>query len=301
MSAKDYYQILGVDRAASPEQLKKAYRKLAMKFHPDRNPGDKAAEDSFKEVNEAYAVLSDPEKRKQYDMFGAEGFGRRFSQEEIFRNADFGSLFEDLGLGGFDLRGLFGGGTRARGGFNPFAGGGGRAAPRRGQDLENPLTIGFHEAFHGGERSFTLSGESGSETLTVRIPKGVRTGQVLRLKGKGRHGPGGGPRGDLLLKVSVADHPMYRRLGDDVEMDLTVPLTTAVLGGSVEVALPSGDVRRLKVPAGTPSGRRIRLQGEGFAKKGGAGDLYARVMIDVPGTLDDEQRRHFEALRESGV
>jgi curved DNA-binding protein len=308
MAGKDYYAILGVDRAATPDQVKKAYRKLALKFHPDKNPGDKAAEERFKDVNEAYAVLSNPEKRKQYDLFGAEGFERRFSQEEIFRDFDLGRIFDEMGLGGFDLRGFFGGGGRRGAGqpFNPFTGrrGPGGAGPQvaRGQDVESAITIGFHEAFHGGERGFDLSGPSGTTSLTVKVPKGVRTGQTLRLRGKGRPGLHGGPAGDLLLKVTVADHPVFRRLGDDVEMDLPVSVTTAVLGGSVDVSLPSGESRKLKVPAGTGSGKRIRLKGEGFPRKdGGPGDLYAIVMIEAPASLDDDQRRHFEALRESGL
>ncbi|MEZ4265653.1 MAG: DnaJ C-terminal domain-containing protein [Myxococcota bacterium] len=305
MAARDYYETLGVERKASADEIKKAFRKLALQYHPDRNPDDKAAEERFKEVNEAYAVLSDADKRKQYDMFGAEGFGQRYSQEDIFQNFDFRSIFDDIGGGGgFDFRSLFGGGGgnggRAQGGFNPFGGGGGRR-PARGRDVESALTVGFHEAYHGGERSFTLKGPQGTETINVKVPAGIRSGQKMRVQGRGEPGPGGGQAGDLLLEVSVAEHPIYRRLGDDVEMDLPVSVTTAVLGGSVEVTLPGGDTKRLKIPAATGSGKRIRIRGKGFPKRGGAGDFYVRVMVDVPAELDDAQRAHFESLRDLGL
>ncbi len=306
MAARDYYETLGVERKASADEIKKAFRKLALQFHPDRNPDDKEAEERFKEVNEAYAVLSDAEKRKQYDMFGAEGFGQRYSQEDIFQNFDFRSIFDDIGAGGFDFRSLFGGGGgnggRAQGGFNPFGGGGGGGRrPARGRNVESGLTVGFHEAYHGGERSFTLKGPQGSETINVKVPAGIRSGQKMRVKGRGEPGAGGGPAGDLLLEVTVADHPIYRRLGDDVEMDLPVGVTTAVLGGSVEVTLPGGDTKRLKIPAATSSGKRIRIRGKGFPKRDGAGDFYVRVMVDVPAALDDAQRAHFESLRDLGL
>ncbi|MGM0575082.1 MAG: DnaJ C-terminal domain-containing protein [Myxococcota bacterium] len=309
MPGKDYYEILGVDRKASEDEIKRAYRKLALKYHPDRNPDDEAAEERFKEVNEAYAVLSDAEKRKQYDMFGAEGFGQRFSQEDIFRNFDFGSIFDDLGLGGgrgFDFRTIFGGGGPRPGGAQGFEGfgfgGAGRRRPARGRNVESELTIGFHEAYHGGERSFTLSGADGPETITVKVPPGIKSGQKLRVAGKGQPAPGGGPRGDLLLEVEVAEHPVFRRKGDDIEMELPVSVTTAALGGSAEVTLPGGETRRLKIPAGTSSGKRIRVRGSGFPKRGGgSGDLYVRVMVDVPSDLTDEQREAFESLRQAGV
>lgn len=297
--AKDYYKTLGVERNASEDEIKKAFRKLAMKYHPDKNPDDKAAEDKFKDINEAYAVLSDPEKRKQYDMFGAEGFGQRFSQEDIFRNFDFGRIFSELGLGG-GFSSIFGGGGRRQGGFNPFAGGR-RPGPPPVRATEHQLTVGFHEALKGGERSFQLAGPEGPETIVVKIPAGIRTGQKLRVRGKGQGIPGG-QRGDLFLKIQVADHPDFRLKGDDVETELRVGVVDAVLGGSVELETPSGEVKSVKIPPGTSSGKRIRLRGEGYPKKGGGhGDLYARLMIDVPGELSDEQREHFEALRESGL
>ncbi|MDP6945908.1 MAG: J domain-containing protein, partial [Myxococcota bacterium] len=206
------------------------------------------------------------------------------------------------GLGGFDIRSIFGGGggggpRPAGGGFNPFGGGHGRAqAPPRGRDVLNPMTIGFHEAFTGGERSLPISGPDGVENISVKIPKGIKTGQKLRVKGKGE--PGHAGRGDLMLKITVAEHPVFRRRGDDVEMDVEVPFSLAALGGSIEVELPSGETKKPKVPSGTSSGRKIRLRGEGFPKRGGkAGDLFVRVMIATPESLTDDQRAAVEALR----
>jgi curved DNA-binding protein len=305
MAGKDYYAALGVDKKVNADELKKAYRKLAATYHPDRNPDDPKAEERFKDISEAYAVLSDTDKRRQYDMFGAEGFGQRFSQEQIFQDFDLGRIFQDMGMGGFDLRSIFGGGggPQRGGGFNPFGGGGGGQRPqppRRGRDIENPMTIGFHEAFVGGERSFQLSGPEGAESISVKIPKGIKTGQKLRVRGKGE--PGHGGRGDLMLKVTVAEHPVYRRRGDDIELDLEVPFSTAALGGAVEIELPSGETKKPKVPPGTPSGRKIRLRGEGFPKRGAArGDLYVRIMVAAPEALSEEQRAAVEALRDLGL
>lgn len=310
MSSKSYYDVLGVARDASAEDIKKAFRKLAMQYHPDRNSTPEA-EDKFKDVNEAYAVLGDPEKRQQYDMYGAERFGQQFDRDEIFRNFDFGSIFEEMGLGGrggggrggFDFSSIFGGrrgGGGGRGGFNPFGQGGARG-PAAGRDIETDVTVGFHEAYHGGERSLEITGPDGPETISVKIPAGIKTGQTLRVRGKGHPGAGGGPRGDLRLKVNIAEHPRYRVSGDDVEMDLEVALTDVVLGGSVAVEAPDGKAHTVKIPAGTQVGTRVRLRGMGMPKKGGHGDLFARVVVRTPKEIDDAQRAHFQALRESGL
>jgi curved DNA-binding protein len=306
MAGKDYYGVLGIERSASEAEIKKAYRKLAMKFHPDRNKDDKAAEERFKDISEAYAVLSDKDKKRQYDMFGAEGFGERFSQEDIFRSFDFGSIFDDLGVGGdggFDIRSLFGGGGGG-GGFNPFGGQGGpRGAygPTKGQDVKSPLTISFHESFNGGDRALNLSATSGPETINVKIPPGIKTGQKLRVRGKGQPSPNGGPGGDLFLEIQVSEHPVFSRRGDHVEMALGVPLTSLVLGGSAEVELPDGESCRLKIPPHTAPSQRLRIRDKGFPNKRTRGDVLVRVQPELPADLTDDQRAHFEALRESGV
>jgi curved DNA-binding protein len=296
--AKDYYKVLGVSRDVSPEDLKKAFRKLAMQYHPDRNPS-KDAEDKIKEINEAYAVLSDAEKRKQYDMYGAEGFGQRYSNEDIFSNFDFRSIFEESGGGGrgFDFGSIFGGGFGRGGrggrGFNPFSG---QAQPTPGQDAEAELVVSFHEAYHGGEREIVVNGDP----VKVRIPPGARTGSRLRVRGKGHAGHGG--PGDLLIKVEVAPHPVYRFAGDELEMDLHVSLTDAVLGAKAEVESPDGKRHDIKIPPGTASGQKLRLRGMGFPTKDrGHGDLFVKVVVKMPKTLTDAQREHFDALRELGL
>ncbi len=312
MAKKDYYDLLGVARDASQDDIKRAYRKLAMKYHPDRNAGDTAAEDMFKRVNEAYAVLSDPDKRRQYDMFGAEGFGQRFSQEDIFRNFDFGKIFSDMGFGGgggggVDLSSLFGrGGGRAQsgGGFNPFGGGRQQAQPRpaKGRDMETELVITFHEAYNGGERTVELAGPDGPESIAVKVPRGIKSGQKLRVKARGHMGSYGGGRGDLMLKVSVASHPEFRINGEDLETTVSVPITSLVLGVSVDVPLPQGETKQVTIPPATNPHTRLRLRGQGMPKRGDAfGDLYIRVQAIMPDELSDEQRAHFLALQASGV
>jgi len=303
MAKTDYYKLLGVAKDASEADIKKAFRKLAMQYHPDRNQTPEA-EEKFKEINEAYAVLSDPEKRKQYDQFGSEGFGQRFSQEDIFKNFDFRSIFgeDGGGGGGFDFSSIFGrGGAKGQQrGFNPF-GGGQQAGPMQGRDIEAQLVVSFHEAYNGGERQLTVN----NETVRVRVPKGGRTGSKLRVRGKGQPGPGGGPAGDLILVLEVAEHPLYHFDGDDLEMDVSVALTDLVLGASVDVTTPDGATQALRIPAGTSSGQRLRLRGKGFptpSKNGGEpGDLLVRVVMKTPKTLTDEQREHFEALRTLGL
>ncbi len=300
MVAKDYYKLLGVARDASADDIKKAFRKLAMQYHPDRNSAPEA-EAKFKEINEAYAVLSDVEKRKQYDMFGAEGFGQRYSNDDIFSNFDFRSAFEDMGFGGggggragFDLGSLFGGGRRrAAGGsgYNPFA-------QQGGGDAEAEVTVTFHEAFHGGERDVVVDGND----TRVRIPPGAKSGTRLRVRGKGHAGANGAPAGDLVLTVHVGAHPVFRFAGDDLEMDVPVSVTDVVLGASVEVETPDGQKQKVKIPAGTSPGQKLRLRGKGFPTQNkGFGDLLARIVMRTPKELTDEQRQHFEALRALGL
>lgn len=308
MSRKDYYQTLGVSHDASEADLKKAFRRLAKEHHPDKNPGDPRAEDRFKEVNEAYAVLSDPKKRRQYDQVGDAAFHQQFSTEDIFRGRDFSSIFEELGLGGMGggpdfLSSLFGGRGRrgARGpgaGQGPFAGEQRGAQPRRGQDLEQEIHIGFEEAVLGSERrvAFQLGGQDLS--FNVRIPPGVENGKRLRLRGKGAPGAAGGPSGDLLLTVLVAQHPLYQRDGDDLTVEAPVGLGHAIFGASIEVPTLDGP-KRLRIPPGTQPGARMRLRGLGVARRGGGrGDLYVvvQVRVPLPEELTDEQRHALQEL-----
>ncbi|MCX6130917.1 MAG: DnaJ domain-containing protein [Proteobacteria bacterium] len=293
---QNYYEILGVPKTANEAEIKKAYRKLAMEFHPDRNQGDKAAEEKFKKINEAYAVLSDEPKRKQYDTYGDQRFHQQYSSEDIFRGTDFGSIFEEMGLGGRAsfFSNIFGGGGRA--------GPGGGFGPQKGQDVEYPLSIGFMEAFSGAERriSFSLS-DGTSRELTVRIPKGVRSGAKLRISGRGAASRSGGIPGDLFVILNVAEHPEFRRVDDDIEVTLPLKVSEAFLGASKSVNTPSGP-RKIKVPAGVKLGTKIRLKGLGFTdSQGQEHDLFAVVDIEIARDLSDVQLKAIESLAEAGL
>lgn len=295
--AKDYYAVLGVEKTASAEAIKKAYRKLAVKHHPDKNPGDKAAEERFKEITEAYAVLSDAEKRRQYDQFGEAGFHQRYSQEDIFRNADLNDIFREFGFSGDDLFSqLFGG---RGGGFRSGGFQGGRPRPMKGQDLLLRLAIPFRQAVLGGERQIDLTRHGHGEPIKVRIPPGVESGQKLRVAGKGAPSMAGGPHGDLLLEIEVGADPVFTRDGQNLSVTVAVPFSGACLGTSVEVPTLEG-VKRVKVKAGTKSGSKIRLKGFGVPGHP-PGDLFAMIEVTVPEKLTAEQEKLLEKLRNSGL
>lgn len=295
--AKDYYAVLGVEKTATTEAIKKAYRKLAVKYHPDKNPGDRAAEERFKEITEAYTVLSDAEKRRQYDQFGEAGFHQRFSQEDIFRNVDLNDIFREFGIGGDDLFSqLFGG---RGGGFRGGAFHGGRAQPVRGQDLLLRLVIPFRQAILGGERQIDLTRHGHVEPIKVRIPPGVENGQKLRVAGKGAPSPANGPPGDLLLEIEVGVDPVFARDGQNLTVTVSVPFSGVCLGTSIDVPTLEGE-KRVKVKAGTKSGSRIRLKGYGVPGHP-AGDLYAVIEVAVPSELTTEQEKLLEKLRDGGL
>lgn len=316
MEFKDYYATLGVDKDVDQDEIQKAYRKLARKYHPDINK-DPAAEAKFKEIGEAYEVLKDPEKRKKYDQFGAawkqagrgatgapppgwehvifdfgEGLGGgargfRFEGGEGFGASGFSDFFEALfgGMGGP-------GAARRRPGGAP------RAA--RGGDVEAEITLSLEGAAAGGRRELTLTGPQtgGSKRIAVNLPKGVRPGQRIRLSGKGAPGVGGAPAGDLYLKVRVAPDPRFRLQGKDLHTTLKVAPWEAALGADADIATLEGPVR-VKVPAGTSSGRRIRLRGKGFpSKNGDAGDLFAEVAVVVPPELSAKEKELYRELAE---
>jgi curved DNA-binding protein len=303
----DYYKTLEVERGAGTDDIKKSYRKLALKYHPDRNKGDKAAEEKFKEISEAYAVLSDDAKRKQYDAFGDTKFHQNYSQEDIFRNADFGSVFRDFESGGMgDIFGrIFGG--MGGGGFGFDMGGGGRArgfggggAAPKGQDVEYPVDISFHEAFHGGERqvSYRLS-DGASHQIKVRIPRGAKDGARLRVSGKGAASPYGGPAGDLFIILRVAKDPRFVRNGDDIEAPVSLKISEALLGTTRDVETMDG-VKKIRIPAGVKVGTKVRLKSLGFPVAGSSdqrGDFYAVVAFDVPTQLTPAQKAAVEALQ----
>ncbi|MHB8836976.1 MAG: DnaJ C-terminal domain-containing protein [Candidatus Methylomirabilia bacterium] len=323
MKNKDYYAALGVARGATEEEIKKAYRKLAMQHHPDRNKGDKKAEEKFKEISEAYAVLSDKEKRAQFDQFGAAGFRQRYSQEDIFRGADFGDAFSGTGIDPNDIfSALFGGrggrgGGAGRGGFRVNYGGGapggaggfdfsqmfgqgggrgGRSAD--GEDIAYELPVTIEEAHHGAEKHVTYQGPAGPKEIKVRIPAGIGEGQRLRIPGRGEPAHGGGAAGDLYFTVRIEDHPIYEREGADLILRREVPFTLVALGGTLEVPTLDG-VKKVKIAAGTQPQTRIRLGGHGMAGRGGRrGDFYLIVVPRVPAKLTARQRKLLEQLSE---
>ena len=308
MEYKDYYRILGVDRNATEKEIKQAYRRLARKYHPDVNPGDKEAEERFKEINEAYEVLSDPEKRRKYDQLGASwqqwqrmgGNPRDFDWSQWFSrewpggrvHVEYGDLGDLFGEGIFSdfFRAIFGDvGTRPRARWW-------EARPRyaRGQDYEQPVEITLEEAFRGTKRVLEKDGRR----LEVTIPPGVKTGSRVRIAGQGGPGIGGGRPGDLYLKVTVLPHPIFERRGDDLHCEVPVDLYTAVLGGEVRVPTLEGDVM-LKIPPGTQGGQTFRLRGKGMPNLRNPrqrGDLYVKVQVQVPQNLSQRERELFREL-----
>ena len=325
MAKRDYYEVLGVRKTAGEEEIKKAYRKLAMKHHPDRNPGNKQAEERFKEINEAYAVLSDKSKRQQYDQFGHSGFRQRFSQEDIFRGFDISDLFKDLGFSQNDVFSrIFGGGggrrTKAHyGGFgDPFGQRGGQGydfggaypgegpgeEPMRGkgQDVEMELPLTFQEAVAGGEKKIRFNRGNRIEEVTVKVPAGIESGKKMRLSGKGGEGMRGMPPGDLYLKVSIAEHPTFKRDGSDITVEREIKLSEALLGTTAEVPTLEGP-KHIKIPAGTQSHSRIRLKGFGLPRLqgGGKGDEFVRILVKTPKTLSEKQKKLVEELKKEGL
>ena len=324
--AKNFYDVLGVPRGASEKDIRSAYRKLARKHHPDVNPNDRAAESRFKEINIAHDVLSDPEKRKKYDKYG-DRWEQADQIEEARRHqsagswarygpadggvrqemgGDFGSIFDSLF-------------RRERGGPR------GAPASRRGQDVETPVEVSLEEAFHGTTRTVHLQSVESCHTcggsgqiagaichgcdgagqvlkprrLEVKVPAGVKTGSRVRVAGEGRPGAGGGPPGDLYLVVTAQPHARFERKGDDLTIEVGVPLIEAVLGGEVEVPTVDGRVV-LRVPELTQNGRQFRLAGKGMpilGTPGKRGDLFARVRVELPERLDDHERELFQQLR----
>ena len=288
--AEDYYSVLGVDRKDDAAKIKKAYRKLAQKYHPDKNPDDQNAEEKFKKITEAYAVLSDPEKRQQYDQYGDSGFHQRFSQEDIFRNMNVGDIFGGFsgGRGGEDIFSqLFGGGQRTN------------RAPAKGQDYSMQISIPFRLAVQGGERRIDYQNDGKVEQIKVRIPAGIEKGSKLRVAEKGGANPLGGPPGDLYLQIDIDPDPTFTREGRDLLVKVEIPYSGICLGTSIEV--PTLDTpKRVKVPAGMQPGKKIRLRGYGVAAAGRkpAGDLYAVIEINVPKNLTNEQKELLAQLKE---
>jgi len=309
---KDFYAILGVPADADSAAIKKAYRKLARRLHPDQRPGDKAAEKRFKEIGEAYAVLSTPEERKQYDAIRSMSHGgARFTSggpggggagfEDVFSNLFGGGggrggnvgFSTGGGAGQPNLEDLLGGmfGQQGQPGYGGF---GASAGPRRGEDIEARTTLSFRDAVQGS--TVTLRTANGSR-ITARIPVGVKDGQKIRLRGKGNPGDQGAPAGDLMLTVQVGQHAVFGRDGDNLTVELPVTFAEAALGATVSVPTLSGDPVKVRIAAGTPNGRVLRVKGRGIAAKNHTGDLLVKVSVAVPQRLSDKAREAVEVLR----
>ena len=320
MEFKDYYATLGVGKTATDKEIKQAFRKLARKHHPDVNPGDKAAESKFKEINEAYEVLGDPPKRKKYDELGAnwrayeqaertggpnpfagqwnvnvgggQGGFRTMTQEEMEEMFGDQNPFSDFFTTFFG--GGFGGGTSARGG---------RTRSRKGRDVEHEIELSLDDAYHGATRRLSLKHDGHTRTVDVRIPAGVGDGSRVRISGEGEPGIGGAASGDLYLRIRLSTHPLFERKGRDLYVKVPLPVTTAVLGGEVEVPTIAGKSVRLRIPAVTQNGQVFRLKGYGMPavnKNDDKGDAYARVEVQLPTQLTPEERSHYEALAKLG-
>ncbi|MFE6996679.1 DnaJ C-terminal domain-containing protein [Microbacterium sp. NPDC057659] len=302
---KDFYKTLGVKKDVTDADLKKTYRKLARKYHPDSNPGDAKAEATFKEISEAYSVLSDPEQRKEYDEIRAMGSGARFTApgaggaggfEDVFsrfgqsrgQQADFDDIFAMFNQGGGG--GSFGSGRfgQTSGGFRGFGG------PQRGADVTARTTLDFVTAAKG--ETISLQSEDG-KPFKVKIPAGVADGQKIRLRGRGRPSPDGGENGDIVVQITVRPHPVFTRDGQNLRLTVPVTFTEAALGATIEVPTLDGENVKLRVAPGTPSGRVLRVKGRGITTKKGTGDLLAELQVAVPSHLDEAAKAALEAFQ----
>jgi curved DNA-binding protein len=293
MAKPNPYDVLGVKKSATQDEIRKAYKKIARENHPDAKPNDKAAAELFKQANEAYDVIGDEEKRKKYDQYGdafeyAQGPGGGGAGPYPG-----GFNPEMFGAGDIDLGDIFGG---------AFGGRGRSRKPRaaRGEDLQTSIQVPFQLAAEGGSYDVSLQSDSGLERLGVKIPAGIHDGDVIRLGGQGHKGSNGGPNGDLLLTIHVAPHPQFRRDGDNLTMDLPISITEATLGAKIEVPTLSEGTVVMTIPAGTSSGAKLRLRGKGIVnrKTGNRGDQFVQIKIMAPATLSDRARKLFEELAE---
>ena len=316
MEYKDYYKILGLKKGASDDEIRKAYRKLAKKYHPDLNPDDTVAEEKFKEVSEAYEVLADPEKRKLYDQLGAnwkayqkagagsqpggagfEGFARNYGGQQgggsfRFTAEDMGDIFGDMGGFSDFFRTFFGG---AAGNGNGGARRRGERSRSKGQDLEANMPLTLEEAYTGGYKTFTIDKKS----VKIYLKPGVRSGQRLKVREKGRPHPISGTSGDLYLNLQIQEHERFRREGDDLHMDVPVDLYTAILGGEIKIKTLEGGQLKVKVPEGTQNGQQLRLRGKGMPRLGEKdkyGALFLHLNVRLPENLSEEEIKHFRTL-----
>lgn len=308
----EYYEILGVSKTATADEIKKAYRKLALKFHPDKNPDNAEAEAKFKKISEAYAVLSDAKKREEYDTYGSAGFQQRYSQEDIFRGFDLNDILNQFGFGGGSFRS---GGFRTHtgGGGNPFGdifgqasggcGGGCRPQPVKGQDHTYELSVSLEDVLNGAEKNISLRRNGGNQNISVKVPKGIESGKRLRLTGKGAPSSSGGPPGDLYLKVTVQPHPVFTRDGDNLMMENKIPFSEACLGTTVDVTTLEGKKFKVKVPAGVQQEAKLRIKEHGLPAGpiGKRGDIYVKILVQIPKKINRKQKKVVKEMAELGL
>jgi curved DNA-binding protein len=312
--AEDYYKLLGLDKKASTEDIKKAYRKLALKWHPDKNPNNKAAEERFKKISEAYAVLSDPKKREEYDTFGsADQFRQRYTQEDIFRGFDLNDILRSFGFGDAGGQGSRTFRTNRGGGFTFTQGGsfsdmfeGERQrfshVPQKGQDFEYNLSITLEDSVFGAEKKLALQKDDHVDEINFKIPPGINSGKKLRLAGKGGPGIDGGSPGDLYINITILPHPIFARDGNDIYIDKIINFSQAVLGTSIDVPTIEGTVKRIKILPGTQNNTKIRMKGFGVPRlKGlGKGDQFVKIIVEIPKKISERQMELIRKLAEEG-
>jgi len=286
----DYYEILGVPKEAEIQDIKRSYRKLALKYHPDRNRNDKASEEKFKKINEAYAVLSDQNKRRKYDAFGDNKFHQAYSSEEILRDTDFHSIFQEFNMSG-SFSDIF---------STLFRRDHSQQSLIKGQDIEVKTSISFEEAYHGSEKRIQFRIGGHLRSISIKIPAGIRSLGRLRIAGKGGiFSAAHAQPGDLFVVVEVKDHPSFRRDGQDIEMDLHLKISEFFLGAKKQIATPSG-LKTLKVPPGIRPGIRLRLKSLGFPSPSGVqvrGDFYVKVQVDFKKNLSSEQKNLIQEMQ----
>ena len=314
MADTDYYKILGINKTASDADIKKAYRKLALKYHPDKTKGDKTLEDKFKEISAAYAVLSDKEKKQQYDTYGSTDFHQRFSQEDIFRNSNIGDILKEFGFGGGGggFRG-FGGGSFSGMGGNPFGGGmgggmgGGCGRKSRqqiqGGNIEYQIPLTLEEMIQGAQKTISINQGGNFATINVKIPKGLIPGKKIRVAGKGEPSSVGGPSGDLMITSRFTPKEGYELDDHDILASQEIKLTDAILGTQLAISTPQGKNLSLKLPQGTNHKAKMRIPGHGIPHLNGksSGDLYVVINVEMPKKIDQNQKKLIEKLVKTGL
>ncbi len=303
MPEKDYYKILGLDKSVSGDEIKKAYRKLAMKYHPDHAKGDKSAEEKFKKISEAYAVLSNTEKRKQYDEFGASGFNQRYTEDDIFKDFDFSNIFREFGFGSGNSFRRGGARHSSANDFFFASSSGRRAVQRKGNDIVYELPLTLHEVVSGTSKTVNLQNNGRVERIKVKIPKGMITGKKIRLPGKGEPSHSGGPAGDLFIQSKVINDTFFEVKDYNIYINKNIKITDALLGAKVPISTLDNKTLNLNISQGTAHKTMMRLSGLGLPQMNSKarGDLFVRIHIEMPSELTSEQKKIIKKLAHTGI